>query len=69
MRNSQPETAVCHLRKRDCKSLQCMAISKRQIKMTTINKVPPKPMVKAVLRLATSEPTLLLFCKLQMEIK
>ena len=37
--------------------------------MTAINKVPPKPMVKAVLRLATSEPTLLLFCKLQMEIK
>ena len=69
MRNSQPETAVCHLRKCDCKSLKCMAISKGEIKMTAINKVPPKPMVKAVLRLATSEPTLLSFCKLQMEIK
>ena len=45
MKNSQPES----------KSLKFLAISKGEIKITVINKVPPKPTVEAVLRLATSE--------------
>ena len=46
-------SVIC--RKRDCKSLKFLAISKGEIKMTVINKVPAKPTKEAVLRLATSE--------------
>ena len=46
-------SVIC--RKRDCKSLKFLAISKGEIKMTVINKVPAKPTIEAVLRLATSE--------------
>ena len=40
MRNSQPESDFWHLRKRDCKSLQCLATLKGQIILTVLNKVP-----------------------------
>ena len=46
-------SVIC--RKRDCKSLKFLAISKGEIKMTVINKVPAKPTIEAVWRLATSE--------------
>ena len=46
-------SVIC--RKPDCKSLKLLAISKGEIKMTVINKVPAKPTIEAVLRLATSE--------------
>ena len=46
-------SVIC--RKRDCKSLKFLAISKEEIKITVINKVPAKPTIEAVLRLATSE--------------
>ena len=46
-------SVIC--RKRDCKSLKFLAISKGEIKMAVINKVPAKPTTEAVLRLATSE--------------
>ena len=46
-------SVIC--RTRDCKSLKFLAISKGEIKMTVINKVPAKPTIEAVWRLPTSE--------------